>query len=169
LKSIQNSKLKIQNHRQGFTLIEMLVVVFVVGMGLIGALSFFSLNIGNQAENKNELIAAGLAQEGVELVRNIRDYNLLNGYSWDQGLSNCSAIDFNSLSTHQCSGAGSAVCLDANSRYYQCSSGNTGFTRTINVSGINPDGSRKITCTVSWDGRTIQSVDYLYNNSFLKN
>ena len=162
---IVNCKLKIAK-RKGFTLIEMLVVVFVLGIGLIGALSFFNINLNNQFEAKNELIAAGLVQEGADLVRNIRDYNLLNGKAFDLNLAGCSAIDFNSLSNHQCTGAGSAVCIDANSRYYQCGSGNTVFLRRITVSGVNSDGSRTVTCTVSWNGRTTQSVDYLYSNSF---
>ena len=56
----------------------MLVVIFVLGVGLIGALSFFNINLNNQFEAKQELIAAGLAQEGADLVRNIVDYNYLN-------------------------------------------------------------------------------------------
>jgi prepilin-type N-terminal cleavage/methylation domain-containing protein len=154
----------------GFTLIEMMVVVLVVGIGLIGALSFFSINLNNQFEAKQELIATGLAQEGAELVSNIRDYNLLNGKVWDFNLGNmgtsCTAIDYNSLSSHICSNVGAAVCLDANGRYYQCANGDTIFTRTILVSAPNTDTSRTITCTVSWNGRTTQSVTYLYNNAF---
>jgi len=163
---------KIKNSRKGFTLIEMMIVVFVVGVGLIGALSFFNINLNNQFEVKNELVAAGLAQEGMDIIKNIRDYNLLNGKAWDFNLGNggapCSDIDFKSLSNHQCTNSGfAAVCTDANKRYYQCASGNTGFTRTISISAVSLiDGSRKITCTISWNGRTTQAVDYLYNNSF---
>ena len=182
---IQNSKFKIQNSHQGFTLIEMLVVIVVVAIGLVGALSFFNVNINNQNETKNELIAANLAQEGADLVRNIRDYNLLNSSAplnlkWYSNLydntahtSSCSAVDFNSLagSSHKCSNAGSAVYVDANSRYNQSSSGNkTDFTRTIL---IEPSGDLdatgnyiKVTCTVSWNGRTTAAKDILYNNSF---
>lgn len=151
---------------KGFTLIEMLVVVFVVAVGLVGALSFFNINLNNQFEAKNELIAANLAQEGADLVRNIRDYNLLNGSAWDANLSGCASIDFSSLASHQCSVSGSDVCTDANSRYRQCADGNTDFTRTVSVSGVNPDGSRRIICTVSWNGRITQATDYLYDNSF---
>ena len=149
-----------------FTLIEMLVVVFVVGIGLVGALSFFNINLNNQFEAKNELIAAGLAQEGADLVRNIRDYNLLNSKAWDFNLAGCTKIDFYSLANHQCSNVGTAVCVDANNRYYQCASGNAVFTRSVSVGNVGADGSRKITCTVSWNGRNTQSVDYLYQNSF---
>lgn len=144
----------------------MLVVVFVLGVGVIGALSFFNINLNNQFEAKNELIAAGLAQEGADLVRNIRDYNLLNGKAFDFNLAGCTAIDFGSLSDHQCSSAGPAVCTDASARYHQCASGNTNFTRTISVSSLNPDGSRTVTCVVAWNGRTTTTKDVLYSTQF---
>jgi prepilin-type N-terminal cleavage/methylation domain-containing protein len=187
---IQNLKFKILTLRviprrgknspqAAFTLIEMLVVVFVLGIGLIGALSFFNINLNNQFEAKNELIAAGLAQEGADLVRNIKDYNQLNsssGLKWYDHLYNntantglCSAVDFNSLSGHQCSNAGSDVCVNASSRYYQCT-GTTNFKRTISVvkhGDLDVAGNYlEITCEVTWNGRTTTATDILYNNSY---
>lgn len=167
-------KFKIENSRKGFTLIEMLIVVSVVGIGIVGALSFFSISLANQFEVKQELIAAGLAQEGTELVRNIRDYNVLNGLDWRNGYGPsfraCKTIDYNSLFDHQCLAAANltAVCVDPTGRYYQCASGTSGitdFTRTVDISN-EADGSIKVVCTVSWNGRATQSVVYLYENSF---
>lgn len=146
-------KLKIAKH-SGFTLIEMLVVVFVIGIGLVGALSFFNINMNSQFEAKNELIAAGLAQEGVDLVINLKDYNQLNsssGLKWYSNIckdaghkcqsNKCQSIDFNSLGDHICYTSGNSerfVCLDsATKKYYQCSEGNldkTVFTRTVDIS-----------------------------------
>ncbi|MCX6763052.1 MAG: prepilin-type N-terminal cleavage/methylation domain-containing protein [Candidatus Moranbacteria bacterium] len=171
---IQNSKFKIKNSKKGFTLIEMLVVIFVLGIGLVGALSFFNINLNSQFEAKNELIAAGLAQEGADLVRNIRDYNQLNSSTrtWDQELAACNnkGIDFNSLTgalaqLHKCV-SNTNVYIDSNSRYNQSGSGTTAaFTRKIEVTA--PDAaSRKIICTVSWNGRTTTATDILYNNSY---
>jgi prepilin-type N-terminal cleavage/methylation domain-containing protein len=170
LKFIGNRKSKIQNFRQGFTLIEMLVVIFVLGVGLIGAMSFFSINLNNQFEAKNELIAANLAQEGADLVRNIRDYNQLKGLAWNNNLDTgtvCLFIDFNSLASHVCSNVGTGdVCIDANSRYYQCVNGTaTAFKRNIAITDQS-DGSKKVVCTVTWNDRTTTTADFLYNNSF---
>jgi prepilin-type N-terminal cleavage/methylation domain-containing protein len=165
---------KKKNFQKGFTLIEMLVVIVIVGIGLVGALSFFNINLSNQSEGKNELIAAGLAQEGADLVRNIRDYNTLNGNAWNLNLdAGTCLIDFNSVDSstasvrHKCSGAGPAVCLDTSGRYYQCANGNTIFTRTVTISSVDAS-SMKIECKVVWNNgsRTTSAVNYIYNNSF---
>jgi len=153
----------------------MLVVVFIAGIGLVGALAFFNANISSQAETKNELIAANLAQEGTDLVRNIRDYSDLNGNEWrNEGFGpllnpDCKTIDYESLSSHQCSKGSSLshVCVNGNGRYYQCADGTggiTGFERTISIS--KQDEAVKVVCEVKWNGRTTQAVDYLYENSF---
>lgn len=56
-------------------------------MALLGVVSLISQNIQVQNINKNNLIASSLAQEGIELVRNIRDTNWLSGQAFDSYLS----------------------------------------------------------------------------------
>jgi prepilin-type N-terminal cleavage/methylation domain-containing protein len=185
---IVNCKLKIAKHK-GFTLIEILVVIFVLGIGLIGALSFFNINMNNQFEAKNELIAAGLAQESTDLVRNVVDYNYLNQVTishWyteiannSNGNSNCKLIDFYSLGSHQCESSSSSkkqrVCFDdTNNRYYQCpnasDAGATDFYREVTVTGENVNGSGvnldtgdciKVIATVTWNGRETKATDII--------
>jgi len=164
---------------RGFTLIEMMVVIFVVGIGLVGALSFFNINISNQSEAKNELIAAGLAQESVDLVRNVVDYNYLKGNSWYKNLSNkngssnsCKNIDVNSLASHDCGSSNNKnnICIDANKRYYQCDDSTQTFTRTLDITGVDINGSGvdldlgdclNVSVAVSWNGRTTESKDII--------
>jgi len=164
-----------KNKNSGFTLIEMLVVVFVLGVGLIGALSFFNININNQFEAKNELIAAGLAQEGADLMRNIRDYSDLNGIEWkNDGFGpilnpSCKTIDYESLSSHQCIKGSSLshVCINSSGRYYQCADGTSGITDFERTISVKKDGEAlEIVCEVKWNGRVTQAKDYLYKNSF---
>jgi prepilin-type N-terminal cleavage/methylation domain-containing protein len=173
--------------QNGFTLIEMLIVVFVVGVGLVGALSFFNVNLNNQFEAKNELIASGLAQESVDLVRNIADYNSLNestGLKWYDNLckQNCNAnktdnqcknVDINSLSSHDCASSNteSYVCQDANSRYYQCNTSSQMFKRDIEIFGQDVDESGdidldsgdcfKVRAVVTWNDRTTEANDII--------
>lgn len=66
--------------KRGFTLLEIMVVLFVISLGMVGVLSLIIQNIQAQSYNKNNLIAYQLAQEGVELIRKVRDSN------WKQSL-----------------------------------------------------------------------------------
>lgn len=174
MEEIQNTNYKLQNTNSGFTLIEVLVVIFVLGIGLVGALSFFNINLNNQFEAKNELIAAGLAQEGADLVRNKIDFEKLKGTSWSAIVSSlrtvpgpgCKYIDYGSLGgTHLCSSGNDSVCFSGG-RYQQCPGGtDIGMKRKLDIT-YNADTSLTVICTVSWNGRTTVSNDVIYNNSY---
>jgi type II secretory pathway pseudopilin PulG len=74
--------------KKGFSLMEILVVLFIVSTTLIGIVSLIIQNIQVQSINKNNLIASSLAQEGLELIRQVRDDNwqksrAFNYYIWD--------------------------------------------------------------------------------------
>jgi len=73
---------------KGFTLIEIIAVLFVVSLGLIGVLSLIIQNIQSQSINRRRIIAYQLAQEGIELVRKTRDSNWVNADTWNKDLVN---------------------------------------------------------------------------------
>lgn len=62
-------------HKQGFSLGEVLMAAFVLTIGLTATTALIVGSIGNSYESRDAIIAAELAQEGVELVRNVRDQN----------------------------------------------------------------------------------------------
>lgn len=78
----------------GFTLVE---VIFAISLIILGTGSIFALMQKSNALAllaERELEAIYLAQEGAEIVRNIRDGNWLEqranpGIAWDDGLDNC--------------------------------------------------------------------------------
>jgi len=178
----KNTKL---SKKAGFTLIELLITIFLISVGLIGVISFFNASLKSQFDAKNELIAAGLAQEGAELVRNIKDYNQLNSslvLKWysnlfslpTSGNSLCDAIDYGSLSSHACYNDGTAhqyVCFGSG-RYSQCtdgSSGQTQFTRKITISSIGDldnGGYLEVLSSVKWNDRETKAIDRLYANRY---
>jgi prepilin-type N-terminal cleavage/methylation domain-containing protein len=80
----------------GFSIIEILAVLFIISLAMLGVVSLIIQNIQVQSINKNQLMAASLAQEGIELVRQIRDTNWLNGRNFASGLDNGNYVtDFN--------------------------------------------------------------------------
>ena len=78
-------KLKISN--RGFGLIEVTVSIYIITMGLLGLMSLVWQNSKIQNINKNNIIASQLAQEGIELVRNVRDENWRNeNFDWKKDI-----------------------------------------------------------------------------------
>ena len=85
----------------GFTLLETLIAITVVSSGIIGA--FMAIQSGIKAIDYSNarFVAAALAQEGVEIIKNIRDNNILQykyvsaNTPWDQHLLSGGEIEKN--------------------------------------------------------------------------
>lgn len=60
---------------KAFSLLETVVILFIVAVGLLSILSLSIESLKSQSINRNTLIAYNLAQEGIELIRNVRDTN----------------------------------------------------------------------------------------------
>ena len=71
------------NHKKGFSLIEVLVAISVIVLVIFSATSLVISIIRSNSRNINTLIAYGLAQEGIEAVRNMRDSDWLLGVRFD--------------------------------------------------------------------------------------
>ena len=80
-------------NKKAYTLVEILVGFFIILMGLVGYLSLTIKTLALEPIGKNKLIASQLAQEGIEIVRNIRDTNWINGESFDRAI-NGNALDY---------------------------------------------------------------------------
>ena len=72
----------------GQTLIEMLVVFFIISMGLYAATTLVFANVVLQEQDANNIVAMNSAREMLELVQNKRDSNWLAGDDFDDGLLN---------------------------------------------------------------------------------
>lgn len=79
---------------RGFTLLEVIIASFILIIGVVGAFALIQRASASASFGSNQLIASYLAQEGIEVTRNIRDTNFLKihkglGGSWDDGLTGC--------------------------------------------------------------------------------
>jgi Tfp pilus assembly protein PilV len=70
---------KRKQKKQGFSLIESLLAIGVLIVGILSAFILVVRSLSNIPLIQSRLIAANLAQEGIELVRQKRDTNNLNG------------------------------------------------------------------------------------------
>lgn len=63
----------------GFSIGEVLLAAFVLTSGLMATSALMATSLRNSFETRDAIIATQLAQEGVELVRNVRDNDFANG------------------------------------------------------------------------------------------
>jgi len=156
--------------KSGFTLLEIIIAVFVLTVAIVGSFALIQKSIVSASQAQFRLTAAYLAQEGMEIVRNIRDTNWLEGENWDAGIAITSdyRLDYQSseFPDTTCNlGSGNYLKYDGN--FYTCSSGiDTKFKRTISISSEELN-KMKVSVKVEWEerGRTdsIEALEYLYN------
>lgn len=169
-----------QNNKRikpAFSLIELLVAMAMVGIGLIGVASLAAQNIRVQYFNRNSLISAQLAQEGLELARNRRDNNWKSASPagsladiYDYGFiidykPNHYASGFNDITETE------QLRIDEDGFYGYEGIIVTPFRRFL-TSECNDDPIMnteycRITCYVSWQGQgqsgTYQAEDLIYS------
>lgn len=86
------SSLKLRRTRRGFSIGEVMVAMFILVVGIISAVFLSAKSMGHISDSRNSVIASSLAQEGVELVRNIRDNNVTQK-TCGSGSERCTAFD----------------------------------------------------------------------------
>ncbi|HHE76461.1 MAG TPA: prepilin-type N-terminal cleavage/methylation domain-containing protein [Candidatus Parcubacteria bacterium] len=164
--------------KSGFTLLEVMVAIFVILVGVLGAYSVVQKIIFETHQSSFRLTAAYLAQEGVEIVRNIRDNNWLNGGDWNNGIEDCDdesfyQADYKSNDLGSCINAASgAQKLNVNGEgFYAYDDEDTGktspFIRKILITRVS-DNMLKVVVKVFWYYKNnlqgpITVEDYLYN------
>ncbi|MEI7498752.1 MAG: hypothetical protein WCK11_05765 [Candidatus Falkowbacteria bacterium] len=71
----------------GFSLLEIITVIFIVSVGLVALISLNIATMRNFGSLKTGTAVFYLAQEGIELVRGIRDRNWTAGRNWLAGFN----------------------------------------------------------------------------------
>jgi type II secretory pathway pseudopilin PulG len=73
---------------QGQTLVETMVAIFIMVMGITAALGLAIYSFNATSLVNKQIVAMGLAREGIESVKNMRDTNWLQSPQFDAGC-NC--------------------------------------------------------------------------------
>ncbi|MCX6721981.1 MAG: prepilin-type N-terminal cleavage/methylation domain-containing protein [Candidatus Staskawiczbacteria bacterium] len=166
---------------KGFTIIELIIAIFLLTFGIIGIFNTFSIANTLTADSADRLTAAYLAQEGIEIVRNIRDTNWLNmdntvsgsystPYSWVDGLTSnglnngvpctggCEADYTSTIMSSSNNGADYLYINNTNGLYTYNQNGATKskfvrkiFITTVTDSDTDSNHIIKVAVQVSWD------------------
>ncbi len=150
---------------RGFSLIGVLVSVFVAAVGITAIFSLSIMSLKTSDVGRMRLVASGLAQEGIEIVRDVRVANL-NWEDWEWyatttpvthpvGSSQEYCLEYNSTSLFSCPFPEIPLKLDQANMLYQYSVGSdTSFYRKITLTRESND-EVKVFVEVKWQlGRT---------------
>lgn len=146
--------------REGFTLIETLAAIAILLVAVVGPMSVIGGSLSQTSTIRDQSIALNLAQEGVEMARQLRDSNMINawgggGVVWSNKLDSGEyAVNSIGGTLLRCPGTCVAVDRlirqDATGWYYQGGVGvPTKFNRAVNILDISPTEKRVIS-EVTW-------------------
>ncbi|PJE57499.1 MAG: hypothetical protein COU82_01725 [Candidatus Portnoybacteria bacterium CG10_big_fil_rev_8_21_14_0_10_38_18] len=167
--------MKAKFNNRGFTLIEVIVAIAVIVTALIGSVALISFSVSSTRTSRSRIIAEGLTQEGLEIVRNIRDNNWLNfkrkASDWRDGLPEGNwRVEYDKLQL--LSDASSTLMLDPSGFYFYQDQGTrtgsvaTPFQRRVGIEYIG-NNQIKATSEVTWqeNGRqnSVKAELILYN------
>lgn len=143
--------------RGGFTVIEAFVGISVLLIGIVGPMTLVNRNFQVSRFSRDQITAYYLAQEAVEVIRQVRDDNLLANRAWNAGLNVCrNGCVVNSQATGSaklktCSPSScindKALYLTADSKYVHTASGAsaTNFSRFVNLEERSDHSIIKVT------------------------
>jgi len=143
-------------------MVELMLSVFILGTSLITFVQIISKTYADRNNKTDIVIATNLAQEGVELVRNIRDANWLatppiNGF--DGWTTNSKKIQYDDKNSNMpmnsnspgCPGTRGCALTINNDGFYATSGGGpvaSKFSRQIDISANG--NTMTVTSTIWW-------------------
>lgn len=165
---LQNIK-ENKKFNKGFTLLETVIATSIVMFGIIGLLIVSQDSVLTVYFARDRLTASYLAKEGMEIVRNIRDRNLLvyPPRPWNSGLS-LGRYEVQYDSVGLIGPIGDLIPLrplriDATGFYGYLVGTETKFTREINISPVLGRDAIKVEVRVHWEDYDFLLVEHLYN------
>lgn len=153
-------KKSINHELKAFSLLEVMVVLFVISIGLLAVISLSAESTKIQGGNKNAVIASQLAAEGIEIVKGARERNYLMRYNenlvapFDQFIEpGLKKADVSLIKTETISSSSEAILYLSESGFYvhELTINDTPFKRTIDITDIGD--YYLLTCIVSWTDR----------------
>lgn len=155
----------------GFTIIETLVAIFVLGMAITAGMTLISVNTRNANTIRNNMIASGLVQEGIEVVRNLRDsdWHASRAFGSFGAAGPVANGDYRVQwdSTQLMSYSNVPLKFDSSNGLYNYSTGADAlFYRRVNVATVSAT-EKRISIFVTWtqnnNPKTLSAESHLFN------
>ncbi|PKM91794.1 hypothetical protein CVU82_01130 [Candidatus Falkowbacteria bacterium HGW-Falkowbacteria-1] len=153
---------------RGFTLMEVVVILFVLSVGILAILSLARRSSYFQSVKKNLIVASYLSQEGIELMKNIRDTNIILEDSYDNwdGFSSAGVgeftykVDFFTLLATTCPSIDEAVLQNDKDGFFgHIKDGEDSIFKRLITVRAETSSSTTVESWVEWTERG-QTYDY---------
>lgn len=130
---------KSHSKNKGYLFIEAMVAISIIVLGILGMVVLLSRSLSINRVISDQFDASYLASEGVEVVKNIIDANIIQGRPWNDGLGNGDfEVAYNSLALEPDSNR--RILFDAGTGRFGYQAGaETFFVRTISLEQIDDD------------------------------
>jgi Tfp pilus assembly protein PilV len=159
--------------KNGFSINEVMISMFVLSVGIVTVIGLFSKGFINSALDRDRIVAAGLAQEGVELVKNVRDNSFAKGdadgfvhfvassdYCRASYDSSASAMDCSNNSGDRPASNLARYTLSLSGSYYKhTNSASAKFSRYIDVDYNNGQKMADVVSFVYWGGSVPSDIE----------
>jgi Tfp pilus assembly protein PilV len=154
--------------KKSFTIIEALVAITIFTLGIITLGVAISQNYSLAGQATERFVAIYLAQEGLEIVKNLRNENWLNQRDWNYNLNPGDyEADYNNNSLSSYSNRN--LRIDTSTGFYNYDTGTpTPFKRKISISYPASD-QMKVTVTVYWPKKGQQGQEQVSVSEILYN
>lgn len=117
---------------KGQLLIEAIISISLATVGILGILAMLNRSFAVNRDATSRFIAATLAAEGIEVVKNIIDINIAQNRPWNSGISNGSfEVVYDSSKLEPAKDV--FLKIDADGFYNHTDGRDTDFKRTIEI------------------------------------
>ncbi len=148
----QLGKFKIYN--KGQLLIESMIAISIITIGLLGIIGLLSRSMSLNRVVSDQFTANYLAMEGIEVVKNLVDANVIQSKPWNQDFTSGSfELDYQRHNLPLEFNQNRPILFDSTNGHYSYQSGSpTSFIRTINIELIGSE-EIKVNSIVNWKTR----------------
>lgn len=150
---------------RGQLLIEAMIAMGIVVVGTVGVLGLLSQALSLNRAVSNQFVGTYLAAEGIEVLRNILDANLIQGREWNSGFRDgVFEIDYRSTALEN-NGDRKILFNSSSGRYGYESGEETPFVRTVRVKLVGQN-EVAVNSIVSWTTRGSRSFEVNLEDHF---
>ena len=182
IKSLNSKSYILNSQKDGYLMIELIIAIVIIVVGILSIIGFLSKSLSINRVISSQFTANYLAMEGIEIVKNIIDANVIDCLDkkgpWNKqgfsGVTKCYEIDYQDfkipgLTSTSCpDGSNNPLLFDSSSGLYSYDSGvSTRFFRTIQIAPLSND-EIQVNSIIKWRTRgggsfSIDLEDHFFN------